>query len=139
MHKIKFDAAGAPKYEAAKAGNHERCVGMNADMIAFINADEATLLVNLDGDPNMPVGFKVMVKNDSDKYDEKYDAFKLARQTTIDTNKKVMANNACFRQIMLVCDDGQRVAAKSDDPSGVSKLFTFKTVKELVSPPGSAS
>lgn len=139
LHKIKFDAAGAPKYEAAKAGNHERCVGMNADMIAFINAEEATLLVNLDGDPNMPAGFKLMVKTDSDKFNEKYEAYKLARQTTVDTNKKVMANNACFRQIMLVCDDGQRVAAKSDDPAGVSKLFTFKTVKELVSPPGSAS
>ncbi|MEP7168413.1 MAG: carboxypeptidase-like regulatory domain-containing protein [Bacteroidota bacterium] len=139
LHKIKYDAAGAPKYEAAKAGNHERVAGLNADMIAFIAAESATLLVNLDGDPNMPVGFEAMVIADSGKFDTKYAAFKLARQTTLDTNKKTKANNDCFKEIMSTCDDGIRVAAKSADVSGMTKLFTFKTVKDLVSPPGSAS
>lgn len=57
------------------------------------------MLVNLDGDPNMPAGFKLMVNNDSADFSDKYESFKLARQTIIDTNKKVMANNACFKQI----------------------------------------
>lgn len=139
LHKIKYDAAGAPKYEAAKAGNHERVAGLNADMIAFIAAESATLLVNLDGDPNMPGTFEAMVIADSKAFDLKYAAFKLARQTTLDTNKKVTANNSCFKEIMSTCDDGLRVAAKSVDPPGMTKLFTFKTVKDIVSPPGSAS
>lgn len=139
LHKIKYDAAGAPKYEAARAGNHERTVGLNADMIAFIAAESATLLVNLDGDPNMPAGFQAQVVADSAAFDLKYAAFKVARQTTLDTNKKIKANNDCFKDIMSACDDGMRVAAKSVDPAGMGKLFTFKTVKDLVSPPGSAS
>lgn len=139
LRKIKYDAAGAPKYEAAKAGNHERVAGLNADMIAFIAAESATLLVNLDGDPNMPAGFQAQVGLDSGNFDTKYEAFKLARQTTLDTNKKTTANNDCFKQIMSTCDDGLRVAAKSADPQGMTKLFTFKTVKDLVSPPGTAS
>lgn len=139
LHKIKYDAAGGPKYEAAKAGNHERVMGLNSDMKAFINTESATLLVNLDGTANMPAGFELQVKTDSDTFDLKYDAFKVARQTTVDTNKKVKANNDCFKEIMSTCDDGMRVAAKSDDPSGMGKLFTFKVVKDLVSPPGSAS
>lgn len=139
LHKIKYDAAGAPKYEAAKAGNHERVAGLNTDMINFITAESAVLLVNLSGGANMPVGFKLMVQGDSGAFDLKYAAFKLARQTTMDTNKKTKANNDCFKEIMSACDDGLRVAAKSVDPAGMSKLFTFKTVKDLVSPPGSAS
>jgi hypothetical protein len=139
LHKIKYDAAGAPKYEASKAGNHERCAGLNADMIAFIAAESATLLVNLNGDPNMPATFQAKVVADSKAFDLKYEAFKAARQTTLDTNKKTKANNDCFKEIMSACDDGMRVAAKSVDPAGMGKLFTFKTVKELVSPPGSAS
>ena len=139
LRKIKYDAAGAPKYEAAKEGNHERCAGLNADMIAFIGAESATLLVNLAGGANMPVGFQAMVGTDSGAFDLKYAAFKVARQTTLDTNKKTKANNDCFTEIMSTNDDGQRVASKSIDPAGMSKLFTWKTVKELVSPPGSGS
>lgn len=139
LRKIKYDAAGAPKYEAAKSGNHEQVAGLNADMIAFLIAENTTLLTNVDGDPNMPAGFKVQVMLDSENFDTEYADFKLARQTTLDTNAKIGANNDCFEEIMRACDDGVRVAAKSADPAGMRKLFTFKTVKDLVSPPGSAS
>ncbi len=137
--KIKYDAAGGPKYIEASQGNHERVAGLNADMIAFIAAESATLLVNLDGVANMPAGFEAKVIADSGAFDLKYAAFLAARQTTRDTNRKIKANNDCFKDIMSACDDGIRVSAKSDDEAGMTKLFTFKTVKDLVSPPGSAS
>jgi len=135
QHKNKYEAAGLTMYNGASGENWEMTVGMNTAMKNFTGAEGAVLAVNLDGDPNMPPAFAVKIKTDSDAFDLKYDAFKLARQTADETAAKITANNNVYTKLMTVCDDGQRIFANDE---ATKKMFVFETVKALISPPGSA-
>jgi len=136
FHETKYEAAGSTKYQNAAHYNWENTVGLNTAMKNFIAAEAATLAVNLAGDPNMPPTFLTKVKNDSDAFDAKYNAFKLARESSSETAAKINANNSVYSELISVCDDGQRVFS-SDEAK--KKLFTFAVVKNIISPPGSAS
>ena len=130
---IKFDAAGFNKYRSAAKDNWEELVGMNTAMNAFIAANSVALLANA----NMPVGFAASMTAASADFGAKYALFKVARQTSVATNAKIDANNVLFRAVMAVCSDAQERVFMDDDVK--KKLFTWKDVKFLVSPPGSAS
>ena len=133
--KNKYEAAGQTMYNGASGENWEMTVGMNTAMKLFVSAEAAVLAVNLDGDPNMPAAFALKITSDSNAFDLKYDAFKLARQTADETAAKITANNNVYTKLMTVCDDGQRIFANDE---ATRKMFVFEAVKLIVSPPGTA-
>lgn len=135
QHETKYEAAGQTMYRGATKYNWEQTVGMNTAMKQFIAAEAATLAVTVDGDPNMPAGFALTVTNDSDAFDLGYDALKLARQTGEGTAEKIKANNKVYKELTSLLDDGQRIFANVPEKK---KLFVFQTIKNIVSPPGSA-
>ncbi len=129
----KYDAAGLNKYGPAASGNWEELVGMNTAMNAFIAANTAVLTAS----GFMPAAFAASVTTASTNFTTKYSAFKVARQTGVDTNAKIAANNDLYGDVMRVCDDAHSRVYINDDVK--KRLFTWKDVKFLVSPPGSAS
>ncbi|MGB4774142.1 MAG: hypothetical protein WBP45_03135, partial [Daejeonella sp.] len=46
------------------------------------------------------------------------------------------ANNVLYKDVMDICEEGQRLFAKEGEKK---KLFVFSAIKLIVSPPGSAS
>lgn len=128
----RYEAAGQTYYRNAKDENWEMMVGVNTAMKNFINAE----LANLTANNNMPAAFKNTVTADSNAFDLKYSAFKIARQTSDETAVKINANNGVYASVVSVCDDGQRIFADKED---TKKMFIFDVVKAIVSPPGSAS
>lgn len=132
QHEIRYDAAGQNYYRNATEENWEMVVGLNSSMKKFIDDELAALTAN----NNMPAAFQGIVNDDSDNFDNKYNAFKLARETGEETAEKLTANNDVYDDVTSVCDDGQRISAGNE---ALHKLFVFDTVKKLVSPPGSAS
>ena len=94
---------------------------------------------NLGGQPVTAVGgaaFQGATQAASDSFATKYSDFKAARQTSVDTSAKVKANNLVNKEMMDICDEGQRLFAEDAE---MKKLFVFSVVKSLVSPPSSAS
>lgn len=132
QHGTKYDAAGGRKYSPAKNGNWEQLVGMNSAMKNFIATNSVVLLA----DGYMPATFEADVIAASDSFETTYSEFKTARQTSVDTSAKVKANNLLNKEMMEICDEGQRLFASDAE---MKKLFTFVVVKSLVSPAGSAS
>jgi len=131
QHKIRYDAAGQTYYADAAHENWERVVGMNSAMKLFIEAELPTLTAN----DNMPPAFQLTVLTDSDDFDDKYNQFKTARETSDETAQKITANNLVYQEVISLCDDGQRIFINNE---ALHKLFVFETVKKLISPPGSA-
>lgn len=128
----KYDAAGQKKYTAATRENWEELNGMNEYMNAFIAAN----LTVLTTDGFMPAAFAANVTTATNAFALKYSDFKAARQTSALTADRISANNLLFKELMNICDEGQRLYRADAE---MKKLFVFGTVKDLVSPPGSAS
>ena len=129
---VQLDAAGMNYYINATKNNWEFVDGLNTSANNFITANSADLLAN----GFMPAGFKVQYKTASDAFDLKYDAFKHAQQSTEDTDEKIVANNAIYTDGMKMCGDATMFFVSND---AIVKKFTFTTVLQIVSPPGSAS
>lgn len=127
-----LDAAGMVYYTNAANHNWEFTVGMNTSAKNFIAANSATLLAA----GFMPAGFELQYKTDSDAFDTKYNAFKRAQQSSEGTDEKIKANNKIYEDGMKMCADATMFFVADD---AVLKKFTFNTVLEIVSPPGSAS
>ncbi len=130
--KVQLDAAGAVYYVPASHSNWEFVAGMNSSANNFIVANGAALLA----DGFMPAGFKLQYKTDSDAFDVKYDEFKHAQQSSEGTDEKIKANNKIYEDSMKMCADATMFFVTDDS---IVKKFTFTTVLQIVSPPGSAS
>ena len=130
--KVQLDAAGATYYEPASHSNWEFLAGMNSSANNFIVANGAALLA----DGFMPAGFKAQYQADSDAFDTKYDEFKHAQQSSEGTDEKIKANNKIYDDSMKMCADATMLFVTDDS---IVKKFTFTTVLQIVSPPGSAS
>jgi hypothetical protein len=128
----KLEAAGKNYYDAIGKYNWEQIDGMNTSAKAFMSANSGVLT----GSGYMPAGFETDYVADSDAFDTLYDAFKYSRQTTEETDAKILANNNIYAETMKMCEDAKMLYSGNE---GVLKKFEFVTVKELVSPPGSAS
>lgn len=128
----KYDAAGQKKYSAATNENWEELSGMNDYMNDFI----ATNLTLLTTKGYMPGTFATNVSTATEAFAQKYSSFKEARQTSGQTADKIAANNLLYDDLKNICDEGQRVYRND---AAMKKLFVFVTIKDLVSPPGSAS
>lgn len=126
-----YDAAGQTNIENALKENWEFVVGLNTQMKKFVVTYATELGLGF-----MPAGFAAKITTASDKFDVAYGKFKQSRQTGVDTDALIAANNEINKDIAAVNADGQRVF-KNDVSK--QKLFTFSVVKSIVSPPGSAS
>ena len=127
-----LDAAGKVYYANAANHNWEFTVGMNTSAKNFIAANSADLLAN----GFMPAGFAAQYTTDSNAFDTKYNLFKHAQQSTEGTDEKIIANNKIYDDGMKMCADAVMFFVSTDS---IVKKFTFNTVLEIVSPPGTAS
>lgn len=131
--KPRNEAAGYKLWKTAKAGDWEDLDGMNKAMITFI-ADNTALLTAPGG---MTVAFATKVTDDSTKFNEKYNLFKQARETNPAQQAKMKANNIFYDAIMAFMKEGVERVYPTDKAK--QEMFTFKKLKFIVSPPGSAS
>jgi hypothetical protein len=129
----RYEAAGGTKYAKAQAHNWESVVGLNTAMVSFITANNATLLAP----GGMPVGFKAGVQSDETDFNTNYASFLAARETGVAREAKVNANNLLFADMADVMEDGAERVWRND--AAKQKNYTFSYLKDLVSPPGSAS
>jgi len=132
QQKTKYDAAGQKKYAAAANENWEELTGMNTAMNDFITNNMTVLTTK----GFMPASFVTNVTAAIKAFADKYSEFKLARQTPPLTAKKITANNLLNKDVTDLCAEGQLVYRNDAE---MKKLFVFATIKDLVSPPGSAS
>ena len=129
----RYEAAGGKKYAKAARKNWENVVGLNNSMKKFITAHSAKLT-----DPGgMPDTFPVKVNADTNSFSNIYDLFIQARETSVARGEKVTANNLLYDEMMDVFEDGAERVFRND--AAKQKNYVFATLKDLVSPPGSAS
>ncbi len=129
----RYEAAGGKKYAKAAEKNWEYVVGLNDSMTKFIAAHSGKL-----ADPGgMPAAFAAKVSGDEGNFDDKYDLFMLARETSAARAEKVTANNLLHKELMNVLEDGAERVYRNDEAK--QKNYVFATLKDIVSPPGSAS
>jgi hypothetical protein len=131
-HKAKLEAAGSTLYPKAQNENWEQVKGLNTAMKNFIIANETELTAN----NNMPATFNAKVAADGDDFLTKYNAFMEARKTSLKTAVKIKANNDIYAECMGLMADGKVVFEKNPEKR---KYYVFETLKDMVSPPGSAS
>jgi hypothetical protein len=131
-HKAKLEAAGSTLYRKASNENWEVVKGLNSAMKLFITANNAALIA----DDNMPATFAAKVAADGQSFLDKYIEFMAAQETSTKTAAKIKANNAIYAEGISLMADGKVV---QEDDEARRKYYVFNTLKELVSPPGSAS
>jgi hypothetical protein len=128
-----YIAAGQNEYAKASDENWEHVAGLNTKMNAYLAV--AANVTALTGG-GMPAGFVAQVTGDTGAFASKYIDFKGTMQTGSATGAKNTANNGVYDDLMNLHDDAV-VALEGNDE--LLKEFTFKDVKNIVSPPGSAS
>lgn len=131
LRKIKYEEAGGNFMRDALRNNWEKVVGLNLAMIDFIALYPAEL-----GAGFMPATFAAKVALDSGAFNTVYGQFKVARQTGVATGAKITANNLVDDDMKDLQRDAGRVYR---DDAEKLKLFTIGVIKDIVSPPGSAS
>ena len=104
---------------------------MNLNMNAFIAANTAALTIG-----GMPVGFAATVTTDTGAFATKYNTMKTSQETGVGTGSKITSNNAIYDDMISMFKDAKRIFATDAEKQA---LFTFATLKDMVSPPGSAS
>lgn len=129
----RFEAAGGTKYAKAATKDWENVVGLNDSMKKFIT-DNAAILETPGG---MPDSFADKVTADAANFSTNYDLFMKARETGVARGEKVTANNLLHSQMMDVFEDGAERVFRND--AAKQKNYVFATLKDIVSPPGSAS
>ncbi len=131
--KPRYEAAGGTKYAKAAEKNWENVVGLNDSMVSFITDNSAML----DDPGGMPGTFAVKVSTDAGNFATNYALFMQARETGVGRAEKVTANNLLHSQLMDVLEDGAERVFRND--AAKQKNYVFATLKDIVSPPGSAS
>jgi hypothetical protein len=129
----RYEAAGLIKYNNIREENWEEVVALNQKMIAFVT-DFAGPLATPGG---MVVGFPTKLTGDRDAFDAVYDPFMSSKETGTATAAKVTANNTLYTGIMEFMKDGVEMIFRNDEDN--KKRYVFAKLKDLVSPPGSAS
>lgn len=127
-----YIAAGQNLYKTAAKGDWEDLQGMNNTMSLFVNGNDA----QLQAEGYMPAAFSSKVETDRDAFAVKYNAFKTARETSVATAAKVIANNELHLEFSKINDDGQRVFANNVE---MRKRYMWTELLLIVSPPGAAS
>jgi len=129
-----YELAGGGYYATSINNNWDDVASMNGLMKAFV-LNPGRLAALLAGD-NMNATFPLQINDDSDAFDLLHASFLTARQTGVATNTKLTADNGVHTDYMDLCGDAQIALVGFPE---LLKLFVFATVKDIVSPPGSAS
>lgn len=131
--KPRYEAAGLVKYNAIGESNWENVAGLCESMVQFINDGS----VELTAPGGMVVTFLNKVKADRDAFKDVYDPFLSSRETGTARAAKINANNTLYDAVIEFFRDGVEMVFRTNDEA--KKRYTFSVLKDLVSPPGSAS
>lgn len=129
----RYEAAGGTKYAQAARRNWDNVIGLNTSMVAFITTNAAILATP----GGMPGTFAAKVGTDAGNFTDTYNLFVLSRETSVARGEKVTANNLLYDEMMDVFEDGSERVFRND--AAKQKNYVFATLKDIVSPPGSAS
>lgn len=131
--KPRYEAAGLVKYNAIGESNWENVAGLCESMTQFISANSVKLKIP----GGMPLPFGGKVTADGDAFKNVYDPFLTSRETSTARAAKITANNLMYDAMMDFMKDGVEMVFRNSDED--KKRYTFHVLKNLVSPPGSAS
>lgn len=127
---MNYNAAGWENYAEASNDNWDKVKALMTAGSNYINAHSSELTA-------MPAGFK-------DEFNEMMAAFgalmtefhQAQISAGLGTDTKITANNAIYKQVIDICEDGQIIFA---DDESVKELFSFEHISRLVTPAGSSS
>ena len=127
-YKPRIEEAGKPYYAKAANQNWEYAVQLLVSMKNFLTAHQA-VLVTVGG---MPAGFDASVSVLKMEFEVMYGSFKDAQQDShVQTDAKIEANNAIYREGRAMMEDGKRIFRKN---AAVRDRFVWERVVELVTP-----
>lgn len=127
-YKPRIDEAGKPYYAKAANENWEYVSQLLVSMTNFLAAHGPVLVSN----GGMPPGFDISVASVKTAFDALYSDFKDAQQDSYaQTDAKINANNAIYRDGRLMMEDGKRIFRKN---AAVRDRFVWERVVELVTP-----
>ena len=128
---VKYDEAGMTVYDQASHKNWEQVVALNKKVNDFIVAYPTQLAAGF-----MPVTFGADCTAATTAYNLKYAAFKTSKETGTGTGAKLTADNVVNTNLQDLQNDAH-IVFRTDGEA--LKLFMIAEVKNIVSPPGSAS
>lgn len=126
-YKPRIEEAGKPHYEKAYRQNWEEVILLLQNGKHFITVHE-TVLTNTGG---MPGNFATDYDAAKVDFGNTYKAFKDAQQDAQEeTDKKILANNAIYRDGREMMEDGKRIFRKN---ASLRDRFVWERIMELVS------
>lgn len=126
---IRLSAAGAQQYRKAYRGSWQHCTQLLNAAQAFITNHQGSLLANNIMPPSFPSAFS----NAAAVYHSLLkDYYASSQLSEVDTQAKILANNAVHRQLMQMLADGQHIFKKN---TAVKHLFTFDQMLITLSAP----
>ncbi len=119
-----FLKAGQDWYQTAKNKNWESLSKLNTEGIAFMRENREQLLAN----NNMPASFPTSYLSAIQRFDSLQRQFYKSWEKEKEiTERKILANNAIHRQLMVMMMDGQRIF--KNEPA-IGKRFVFMNLLE---------
>ncbi len=116
---IHLNAAGYPHYRKASRKYWSDCTQLLNHAETFITNNQAQLSAN----GNMPPAFISTFTTEKDKYTNLLrQYYESAQSNPVNTQQKILANNAIHQHLMSMMLDGQRIFIKD---AAVKKLFVF--------------
>jgi len=126
--KAKWESAGKDKYDKAANNNWSELLVMLQSGKNFITNNSTTLATG-----GMPATFPQIYNDAMDAFALLYDQFLDFEQDEMEgTDEKVLANNAVYRRLMDMFEDGQLVCEEL--PAKYDR-FVFQKVKDTVTQP----
>ncbi len=116
---IKYNAAGYQHYRKASRKYWSHCTQLLNDANSFISNHLTQLLANNNMPPAFPATFNTATTEYTSLLNRYYSSSQLSQ---VDTEEKILANNAIQEQLMKMLLDGQNIFKRNP---AVKKLFTF--------------
>jgi hypothetical protein len=127
-YKPRIEEAGKQYYEKAANQNWEFVKQLLVSAKSFITAHNAVLV----SDGGMPAGFATGIDTVKTEFEGLYSDFKDAQQDSQEqTDAKILANNAIYKDGREMMEDGKRIFRKN---ASVRDRFIWERVLELVTP-----
>lgn len=121
-----INAAGHGYYATAQNEDWDDVEGLMQAGLNYLMLNGALLTT----DGGMVAGFDTAFEAAASAFELKYDAFlQCMEQAKVDTDNKIVANNAIYKETMRICEDGKRIFRKE---AAIREEFTFEAVLALV-------